>query len=554
MGKPLGAIADIHEEVLNTDFALTRLFVRKAFVQLLASIRTQSVMSEDSPSINMRSNEMMLNDIDLENVIFISNDHLAFDDVSGNILSNNLSTLEPASKIWSSRCGKSTDLFYEEDQDLKQELKRILKIGSKDQLSSFVEELFASVTFTKEVIPVNDFTAVSSTVTFKDAAFVIATPRFSSAAAVPKDLKILVQVLDGAEVSRSGQLKPKTVLSYPVKSKDPFPSLILTSDTVRVVSSGGAESDASVELVGVPKEMPILLALAELIMTDDCHDSKLKEAQALILTNLMDMIRTLDLPIIMKEFIFKVDKVKGLECHVNELNLIKDQAESNYFKSLFNLIRNIDEHVRDDACTDKFKQLDTFLDNCGQFDSILADRLQASSHQRLIILSCIPDHISVQDIQDVTKPHAIQMLHPHDDDSKPVIILETQFSRQREKMIKELQGLDQLSPAKVFSLNKSFSTGDQLLDNVIEQYLHRRLEDNSKELEQVLTQIYTRSQEDQHNGLTKRQLCRRRRFGRDVTDFILATGTDEDILENVMDRFGEMEVILCFSIQPNTEV
>ena len=321
---------NVHKELLSWEFALTRLFCRNSFVKLLQHSRNEQIFKyapvDEQSSMNamINSNIMLLKDIDIENLQYISNQCL-MTPPSGNALYKSLAMSE-SSHILALEKGNMSSLFYENVRPLSTELKDYITQASKKG-EDFVIELtnqicivlqIAPEFFATEEILIDDLSAINSCIQLPGAAFTVASVKLKKTAedtAELKDITVQLQTLDGHFVKYNGQISSRDIVQYPLNTtgcKDPIYSAItpvlMAADKVRISHNGGEELGLKIYLHSIPQQFPLALAYVEEVinsLTD--HDLSDKITDTVIyhlIETLSGFVWRYEMPQIVKERMF----------------------------------------------------------------------------------------------------------------------------------------------------------------------------------------------------------------------------------------------------------
>ena len=280
---------NIHKELLSWEFALTRLFCRDAYVKLIQHSRNSQLPSivpvEDQSSMStmITSSILLLQDIDMENLQYISN-HALMTPPNGNVLENNLNIADSL-HVQKLEDGSLASLFYDDADLLKSQLSDfIMQAASKgeDYMIELTNQIclvlqLAPEFFTTEEFPINDISTLNSCIQFPGAAFTAASVRSKRSIeeiVELKDLTIQLQTLDGFYVKYNGQISSRDIVQYPIDAsghKDPiysaFPQVIMASDKIRVSHSGGEDLGIKLYLHSIPQQIPLVSIYIQEIMS-----------------------------------------------------------------------------------------------------------------------------------------------------------------------------------------------------------------------------------------------------------------------------------------------
>ena len=275
----------VHRELLSWEFAYTRLNCREAYTTLLMQAKNEDLSTYvcvdecSSEATMIKSSIMLFQDVDIENLQYISNTLLATPD-NGNMMEKNLN-ITTATNVLKLLNGRVSDLFYHDASLLKQEIiDYIKKAGNKGEdflieLSNQVCEVVqhAPEMFTTEEIVINDISTLKSCICFPKAAFVTASVKIKREIQELNDLKdltIQIQTIDGITVRQNGQISSRDIVQYPIEVsglKDPlqsaFQPVIMATNTVKISHSGGEDMGFKLFLHSIPQEFPLAIMFIE---------------------------------------------------------------------------------------------------------------------------------------------------------------------------------------------------------------------------------------------------------------------------------------------------
>ena len=282
----------VHKELLNYEYALSRLNCREAYTTLMGQTKKDDLPSlnyvdDNSPMATMiKSSILLFQDIDMENLQYLSNQCLAVPD-NGNMLEKNLAIVSSSSTVLNKSRGKLSELFYQNPQELKAKIQDYISkvvgngedcfIDLSNQICSIIEH--SPEMFYTEEIPINDDYPLKSSIHFPRASFLIASVKINKKMMDAKDMKdltIQLQTLDGDDVRHNGQFSTKDIIQYPVSVqgfKQPinsaFPPIIMANDIVKVSHGGGDDMGFKLLLHSVPQEFPLTMLFLEQILEAD---------------------------------------------------------------------------------------------------------------------------------------------------------------------------------------------------------------------------------------------------------------------------------------------
>ena len=285
----------VHKELLNAEFALSRMYCREAYLHLLRHANgragssvfceLEEELSNSSMTAMLTSSVMLLQDIDVENAQHISNAALRPNRAAGDGAVVHCETLDSGSdEWWRMGSGGLLDTFYADREIVRAEMRRMIERASSqseegenrmielsDQLCDCLEH--PSDYFHSELIPINDrdLSALRSLIHFREAAFVTATTKLNLGPTYPPGLQIQVKLMEGPEIKKNGQNSSKIVAQLPRPTGGggndshvrAFPEVILATDTVCVSQSAGGGSDVVFILNDIPQQLPLALSFIE---------------------------------------------------------------------------------------------------------------------------------------------------------------------------------------------------------------------------------------------------------------------------------------------------
>ena len=287
--------AGVHKELLNAEFAMSRVHCREAYLHLVEHSRHQATLAafgESEERVNssmtamLTSSVMLLQDIDVENAQHISNAALRCNRVAGNSAVVHCEALDCRNdERWALGRGSLLDIFYADREPVRSEMRRMIERASSqseegenrmielsDQLCDCLRH--PSDFFHTEEIVINDrdASALRSIINFREASFVTMTTKLSSnlGPTYPPGLQIQVKLMEGPEIKKNGQISSKIVAQIPYPTGGggndshvrAFPEVILATDTVCVSQSGGG-SDVFFTIDDIPQQFPLALSFIE---------------------------------------------------------------------------------------------------------------------------------------------------------------------------------------------------------------------------------------------------------------------------------------------------
>ena len=287
----------VHKELLNAEFAMSRVYCREAYLQLLrhsnASPGTTSSFCEAEEELSssmtamLTSSVMLLQDIDVENAQHISNATLRHNRVAGSGAVVQCETLDCRNdERWLLGGGNILDALYADRKPIRSEVRRMIERASSqseegenrmielsDQLCDCLRH--PSDFFHTEEIVINDrdVSALRSIINFREASFVTMTTKLNSSLGptYPPGLQVQVKLMEGPEIKKSGQNSSKIVAQIPCPTGGggndshvrAFPEVILATDTVCVSQSAGGGSDVVFIMDDIPQQLPLALSFIE---------------------------------------------------------------------------------------------------------------------------------------------------------------------------------------------------------------------------------------------------------------------------------------------------
>ncbi|QQP52771.1 Uncharacterized protein FKW44_005018, partial [Caligus rogercresseyi] len=270
---------DIHREVLNMEFALSRIYCRSAYIKLLLfstgiQINDLDFENEDESLV---SSIMMLQDPDIENLRLLSESFLLKSDIYGNILDPNI-TIHKTRTLFDIFSGELSKLFYfKEENALQKEITRLLELTNGFQ-SEILDEIFdclknPSKYFITEEIEINDLSILKSILRFENCAFVAMSIKCEESSINTEDLTIQIQTLNGTVLKPNGRSMARDIIQ-------------------------GNGERPSLYLHGIHRDFPLAVACIETLMTQSC----LSPSVGVDVTNiLVEFLMKYSPPLIIKE-------------------------------------------------------------------------------------------------------------------------------------------------------------------------------------------------------------------------------------------------------------
>ena len=279
----------IHKELLSWEFAMTRIFCREAYVKLIQHSRNSQIKTcapvddQSSMSTMITSNILLLKDIDMENLQYISN-HSLMTPPNGNVLENNLN-ISDSIHVQKLEDGSLESLFYDDSTLLKCQISDFIKQAAEkgeDYMIELTNQIclvfqLAPEFFATEEFSINDISTLNSCIQFPGAAFTSASVRSKKSVeeiSELKDLMIQLQTLDGFYVKYNGQISSRDIIQYPIDAcghKDPiyssFTPVLMATDKVRVSHSGGEDLGVKLYLHSIPQQVPLASIYLNKIIT-----------------------------------------------------------------------------------------------------------------------------------------------------------------------------------------------------------------------------------------------------------------------------------------------
>jgi hypothetical protein len=396
--------SNVHKELLNAEFALSRMFCRDAYLHLVQHSRNADLTSclppENKPNSSMMamltSSIMLLQDIDVENIQYISNSNLRANKTAGGTVVLNCSTLECSTdQLWSVGQGNLLDIVYANDKQMKTEMQRIIARVCFSQSDDGEEHLMelsdqlcvclqhTSDFFHSEEIVINDISTLRALINFKEASFVTLATKLNTqlGPSYPPGLQIQVKVMEGPDVKKNGQNSAKDVTQIPFPtgggSNDShiraFPELVLATDTICISQSGGGDQDVTLVIHDIPQQLPmamcfieeavkskvmpaaVLFHLAEHLASflSKCDSIPMVKSSvflfmAKLLKSYQDKMELSDKPL---QTLPQTNLFRSLRSEVLKLQAMESKSQpprfSSYFQSLFELMRLVQKGWKD---------------------------------------------------------------------------------------------------------------------------------------------------------------------------------------------------------------
>ncbi|XP_040578210.1 probable E3 ubiquitin-protein ligase HECTD4 [Lepeophtheirus salmonis] len=411
---------DIHREVLNMEFALSRIYCRSAYISLLL-FSTQLDLNEldfENENESVLSNIVMLQDPDIENLRLLSESFFRKSDIHSNILDTNIAIHESQS-LFDISSNQFRRLFYCNEGKLINEIKRILE---KDGLQSeIIHELFNCLKspenyFITEEIEINDLSILKSLVRFDNCAFVSVSCRYEEEALSQDDLVIQLQTLNGLVLKPNGRSTPRDIIQYPADKK--FPMLLLADEIVQISHGGGGEEKRpSILLHGIHRDFPLVVCVIEVLVTLS-PDNFTSSTGFDLISSLLSFLTKYSAPLIIKERLFvlllkctkyfnvNISKLRnnlalnGLFQELRHLHALesKEKDFSSYFVVLAELLYYV---YSDQECDSWFNDIKSILVKLKNWDSMdpKGEKIYPNDFDRLLILNGIHKNVSTEEIR-----------------------------------------------------------------------------------------------------------------------------------------------------------
>ncbi|CAB4054717.1 HECTD4 [Lepeophtheirus salmonis] len=411
---------DIHREVLNMEFALSRIYCRSAYISLLL-FSTQLDLNEldfENENESVLSNIVMLQDPDIENLRLLSESFFRKSDIHSNILDTNIAIHESQS-LFDISSNQFRRLFYCNEGKLINEVKRILE---KDGLQSeIIHELFNCLKspenyFITEEIEINDLSILKSLVRFDNCAFVSVSCRYEEEALSQDDLVIQLQTLNGLVLKPNGRSTPRDIIQYPADKK--FPMLLLADEIVQISHGGGGEEKIpSILLHGIHRDFPLVVCVIEVLVTLS-PDNFTSSTGFDLISSLLSFLTKYSAPLIIKERLFvlllkctkyfnvNISKLRnnlalnGLFQELRHLHALESKEKD--FSSYFVVLAELLYHVySDQECDSWFNDIKSILVKLKNWDSMYpkGEKIYPNDFDRLLILNGIHKNVSTEEIR-----------------------------------------------------------------------------------------------------------------------------------------------------------
>ena len=302
----------IHKELMSWEFAMSRLYCRESYVKLIEHSRNDDFVNlnpveETTSAYTMiTSNMLLLKDIDVENLQYISN-HCLMTPENGNVLERNIN-IKDSHSILNLEKGKLSNLFFDNFDLLKMELNDFI-VQASQKGEDYMLELtnqtcmvlqLAPELFSTEEVVINDISTLNSCILFPGAAFTAASIRIRRGieeSSELKDLTIQLQTLDSCYVKYNGQISSRDIIQYPIETngyKDPlysaFTPVIMATDKVRVSHSGGEDLGIRLYLHSIPQQLPLATAYIEQILVAIETENVSKYITKPVIFNLIEVL------------------------------------------------------------------------------------------------------------------------------------------------------------------------------------------------------------------------------------------------------------------------
>ena len=273
-------MAHLQSELLNSEFILSRLYCRRAYLGLLkwANDDNFNLVSTDEANVELNatlmSNVLLLQDWDIENLLYMMDSLIS--PCHGSLVENGCDELVCTPDLYefspnlSERLLKSNyEVFLKSLADILMKLSLnngVLMHDLTMEIIGTLREFEAKIL--QENLEINDVSTLASTIMFPNCSSVIMALKFEKQQVIkyPETLKVVVQPLEYSSKTKNIQHSANHFMKYPCSIKGgkniatrEFPCVMYSTNLLRIYHGGASDSKISLQLDGIPNK--ILLAL-----------------------------------------------------------------------------------------------------------------------------------------------------------------------------------------------------------------------------------------------------------------------------------------------------
>ncbi|XP_071946536.1 probable E3 ubiquitin-protein ligase HECTD4 isoform X2 [Antedon mediterranea] len=319
----------IHKELVNFESGLAKMYLRSALINLLRQADNTHVV--EALSFPLTSSQAAANQTqDNAQLKLLSNQLLAPPQSDGTLQLTSLLTTKSPKQSLSSSLLRFSDIFYEEADVLRNELKvaiaTALQQGGESHLMELVSEFcgflqIAPKNFLCEEVIVNE-NKMNTDVKFPGTCCIVVSCRQDSKT-TKKEISLyqapwakICYYGQGHKIKKSGHTAPREVICYPANASantgggltgpptyelQPYPSGIIPSDCVYAKIGVSPSPGYVVTMHGLPPSFPLAMAFIETLITC-CADLTLVFPETVLPTSTIgdndcDNISRQDLPL-----------------------------------------------------------------------------------------------------------------------------------------------------------------------------------------------------------------------------------------------------------------
>ena len=318
------SLATLQSELMNMEFILSRLYCREAYLGLLqwANDENFNLVSTDESNIELNatlmSNVLLLQDWDVENLLYImdslsSTCHCSLVELGceESICSTNVKEMSPSLP---QKLLKSNYQYF-----LSAMVDIFIKLSSNN--SALVQELGLEILSSlrefdtkilQEQLDINDVSVLASTIHFPYSSCVVSSIKFEKEITkYPDSLKVIVQPLEYESKTKNMQHSLNYLLKYPfqvkggknIKNRE-FPSVIYSTNVLRIYHGGASDSNIQLQLDGISNKFILALVFTDILTSEPAKHLFPSRMYSEALEQLSSMILKFPLSPIVKTSIF----------------------------------------------------------------------------------------------------------------------------------------------------------------------------------------------------------------------------------------------------------
>ena len=264
-------------EILNSEFILSRLYCREAFIHLLewANNDTFSEESDQMHSPELQCNILLLQEWDIENLSYV------LDQSSMSCHGDLGHSIQPELCMNQMTFSLPQFMLGNNCQAILDKLRRYLthKEGGNENKIELIKEIISilrenELSIPHESLPINDITVLTTTLHFQDTVCLMTNAKFDQKSSLhhPEALRIVLQPVEYSSKMAALQHSSNPLVKYPQVIKGgrnvhlrSFPTFFFSTNMIKVCHSGANDTSISLELIGVTSRLNLALAFIHLM-------------------------------------------------------------------------------------------------------------------------------------------------------------------------------------------------------------------------------------------------------------------------------------------------